>query len=393
MERCHIKYAEKKIEYLPTNSFYEVLAADGFRQEGLNASAIIFDELHTQKKDELYSVLKKRQSAREEPLFIMITTAGWDRESVCWRVHEHAQKIQDGTLEEPHFHAFIVSAPEDAAWTDDAVWKKYNPGLGDFKSLDKMREEFAEAMDIPAEQDAFRRYHLDQWRYSKESLFDMTIWIRNKTYVRAGNLAGQTCWGGLDLAETQDFASLCQVFNGEGESVNAIWTHWYPEDGLHDKAKQMKVPLKLWADQGYITLVSGNTIDFDWIEKEISKIAQTYVIAAIGYDPWKAHQIATKLGNQGLNMINMRQGHQTLGAATGQLMRMIKAEEFNHGNNPLVTWMFSNAIGRRDVNDNVVPDRKNSGGKIDGVASGVMAMTARASKPPSIYETGGIRYV
>jgi phage terminase large subunit-like protein len=195
MERCHIKYAEKKIEYLPTNSFYEVLAADGFRQEGLNASAIIFDELHTQKKDELYSVLKKRQSAREEPLFIMITTAGWDRESVCWRVHEHAMKIQEGTLDEPHFHAFVISAPEDADWTDEKVWKKYNPALGDFKNLDKMREEYQEALDIPAEQDAYRRYHLNQWRYSKENLFDMTMWVKNKTYVRAENLEGKPCWG------------------------------------------------------------------------------------------------------------------------------------------------------------------------------------------------------
>jgi phage terminase large subunit-like protein len=180
------------------------------------------------------------------------------------------------------------------------------------------------------------------------------------------------------------------VFDGIEDSVDVIWHHWYPEEGLHDKAKQMKIPLKLWADGGYINLVEGNTIDFAWIEHEISELARKYRIEAIGYDPWKAEQTANRLSDQGLNMITMRQGHQTLGSATGQLIRMIKAQEFNHGNNPLATWMFSNAIGRRDVNDNVVPDRKNSSGKIDGVAAAVMAMTARASEPPASF---GVRFL
>ena len=146
-----------------TRSSYRVLSADAPHQHGLNAHGIVFDELHTQPDRELWDVLNTSTGARRQPLVVMLTTAGYDRESICWEQHEYARQILQGIVQDDSFFACIYGAEESDDWLDPATWRKANPNLGVTISLDYLEGEARRAQISPAYQNTFRRLHLNQW--------------------------------------------------------------------------------------------------------------------------------------------------------------------------------------------------------------------------------------
>jgi phage terminase large subunit-like protein len=84
-----------------TGSVYKVISAEAYSKHGMNPHGIIFDELHAQPDRELYDVLTTGQGARRQPLTIAITTAGFDRESICYELYDYGRKIEAGVLQDP----------------------------------------------------------------------------------------------------------------------------------------------------------------------------------------------------------------------------------------------------------------------------------------------------
>lgn len=394
MEACDIHSSIKRIVYRATNSFYQVLSADSYRAEGINASAVIFDELHTQKTRELYDVLRKRSSTRRQPLFFMITTAGWDRESICWKVHEYADKVQRGIIKNSQFFSYMKSLPEDADWTDEKNWKAVNPGLGDFKSIESVRADYLEALEETHNQNSFRRYHLNQWTSAETRAIDMAEWAACAGDVDKVELAGCPCYGGLDLAEKVDMAAFVLNFNDEGVQK---WLpfFWMPEENIRKRAIKEGAPYDMWAVEGHIKLTPGNVIDFAQIRKDINEIGKIYKIQEIAYDPWRATQLAIQLGEEdGFTMVEHRQGYKSMSESTIELLRRIKNQTFAHGNNPVLTWQADNLVVRKDPAGNIKPDKEKSSKKIDGIVAGIMAI-GRAivhteNEGRSIYEDRGL---
>ena len=146
-----------------TMSVYRVLSADAFTKHGLNASGVVIDELHAQPNRDLVDVLMTSTGARRQPLVVMITTAGYDRESICWEQHEYADKLLRGVIRDDSYFAYIAAADEKDDWQDPAIWQKANPGLGKTVKLDYLEQECGRAQQTPAYQNTFRRLHLNQW--------------------------------------------------------------------------------------------------------------------------------------------------------------------------------------------------------------------------------------
>ena len=99
-----------------TASSYQVLSADAYTKHGLNAHGIIFDELHAQPSRDLWDVLATSTGARTQPLTVAITTAGFDRNSICWELHEYARKIKEGIIADDSFLPVIYAADETDDW-------------------------------------------------------------------------------------------------------------------------------------------------------------------------------------------------------------------------------------------------------------------------------------
>ena len=146
-----------------TNSVYRVLSADAFTKHGLNAHGIVVDELHAQPNRELWDVLATSMGARRQPLMVAITTAGYDRNSICWEQHEHARQVLAGTIDDPEYFAYIAAAEESDDWTAPATWYRANPSLGATVSESYLAGECARALSSPAYQNTFRRLYLNQW--------------------------------------------------------------------------------------------------------------------------------------------------------------------------------------------------------------------------------------
>ena len=131
-KRVKILASTKRIVYLPTNSFYQVLSAEAYSKHGFNIHGVVFDELHTQPNRQLFDVMTKGSGdARMQPLYFLITTAGTDTHSICYETHQKAKDILSGRKFDSTFYPVIYGADDSDDWTSPEVWAKANPSLGE----------------------------------------------------------------------------------------------------------------------------------------------------------------------------------------------------------------------------------------------------------------------
>jgi phage terminase large subunit-like protein len=168
--------SQKRIVHRASGSFVRALSAEAYTKHGLNASVVIYDELHVAPNRDLWDVLATSQGARLNPLMIAISTAGYDRHSILWELYDHAQKVLENPAIDPTFLPLLFEAPIGADWTDEKVWHQANPALGDFRSLEEMRTMAARAQAIPAQEMTFRRLYLNQWTESAERWISLAAW-------------------------------------------------------------------------------------------------------------------------------------------------------------------------------------------------------------------------
>jgi phage terminase large subunit-like protein len=168
--------SRKRIFHRRSGSFCQAISAEAYSKHGFNASVVIYDELHCAPNRDLYDVLATSQGGRLQPLMIVISTAGYDRHSILWELYAHAKKVTENPSLDPTFLPIIYEAPIDADWTDERVWKKANPALGDFRSLEEMRIVCQRAKQIPAQEMTFRQLYLNQWTESSARWIPMVEW-------------------------------------------------------------------------------------------------------------------------------------------------------------------------------------------------------------------------
>lgn len=173
---CEIVKSHKRIVHRESRSFCKAISAEAYSKHGFNASVVIYDELHCAPNRDLWDVLATSQGARLQPLMIAISTAGYDRHSILWELYAHAQKVKETPALDPTFLPILYEASKDADWTDERVWKKANPALGDFRSLEEMRILAARAKEIPAQENTFRRLYLNQWTEQADRWIQLPAW-------------------------------------------------------------------------------------------------------------------------------------------------------------------------------------------------------------------------
>ena len=389
-----IKVYRNSLVVESTRSVYRVLSAEAYSKHGLNPHGIIFDELHAQPDRELYDVLNTAMGKRSQPLMIMITTAGYDRNSICWQQHEYARQVAAGIIDDPTYYPAIWSAPVDADWTAPATWKMANPNWGVSVQPDFLAQECEVAKSTPAYQNTFRRLYLNQWVQQESRWIDMATW--DACDGALPDLAGRKCYGGLDLASTTDIAACVLAFPAasEGEPVHLVPFFWIPQDSMVERERRDRVPYSTWVRQGLVEATPGNVIDYAYIRARINELAQRYEIGEIAYDPWNATQLSLQLQDDGIVMVEMRQGFASMTAPSKELLCLVLARQIAHGGNPVLRWMADNVTAKSDPAGNVKPDKGKSTNKIDGIVASIMALaraTANASQQGSVYDERPLR--
>lgn len=388
--------SQKRIVHPKSGSVYRAIAADAAGSHGFNSHGIIFDEIHAQPNRELWDVLTTSTGAREQPLVFGITTAGYDRKSICWELDDYAQKIVSGVVKDPAFWAYIQRAVPEADWRDERTWYACNPALGVFRSIDEMRDMARRAEQVPALQNTFRRLYLNQWTTSETRYLDMAAWDATAGECDPESLEGMPCYAGLDLASTTDVAALVLVFPAEyeGGPYKILCRFWVPREAIRQRSQRDRAPYEEWARTGEIVATEGNVIDYRAIRQEIVELGERYDIRQIAYDRWGATQLSQDLQDAGFQMVPFGQGFASMASPTKELLTLVLSRRMHHGGNPVLRWMCDNLMVRSDPAGNVKPDKARSSEKIDGMVALIMglgrAMLGDESGGPSEYESEGV---
>lgn len=389
---CKIVESQKRIVVHSTNSFYRAISAEAYSKHGFNASCVIYDELHAAPNRELWDVLSTSQGARTQPLMIAITTAGYDRNSICWEQHDYAKRILSGVVKDKTFLPVIYAAEDTDDWTDEKVWAKCNPAMSGgkthFRNIDEMRALAAKAMEIPALQNTFRRLYLNQWTSQDTRWIDLTLWDDNAGLFDELALHGQQCYLGLDLSTTTDLSALVAVFPG-GE---VLAEYWLPEQGIEDRERKDRVPYRQWAKMGRLNLTPGNVIDYQQIRLKVQQWGKLYDVQEVAHDPWNATQLSLDLTGDDFTMVPIRQGFASLTAPTKELMNLLLARKLKHGGHPVLRWNADSVAVEQDAAGNIKPSKRKSTQRIDGIVALIMAVDRRSRHEDTtpVYENGGV---
>ena len=267
--RTKIIDSVKRIVYFPTASYLKVLSSDATTKEGLNISCVILDELHAHYGRKLFEVLTVGTgAAREQQLIFIITTAGYDKESVCYEEDCYAKEVLKGVIRDDAYLPVIYEMDEKDDWQDENNWYKANPSLGYTIKIEDMRKEFEEAKQIPARQNKFRQYRLNQWTQQANRWIDLELWNKQGGTVIEEKLIGRQCCGGLDLSAVSDLTAWVLVFENDDETIDVLCRFWCPESRLHDPKNRYKESYQQWANNGYLTTTPGDAIDYAYIKKQ-----------------------------------------------------------------------------------------------------------------------------
>lgn len=370
---CRINETQKSITYQPTNSTLRVIAADGDLAHGWNCSVFIADELHVWKKRDLWDAMTTSQSAREQPITLGISTAGYDRTSLLYELYDYACKVRDGIVDDPTFLPVIYEAPPEADWTDEKVWHDACPALGDFCSLEEMQRQFREAQNIASRENVFRRLFLNQWTDTATRWISSEAWDACYQDFDPAELDGRECYGGLDLSSTTDLTSFVLVFPNVNGRRYVLSTCWIPADSARERERRDRAPYTTWIRNRQIQSTGGNSIDYDAIYQHILEASRRYYIRSIGCDRWNAMAMIGQLTNAGLNVLAFGQGYKDMSPAAKELERQVLAGELAHNNDPVLNWCLSNCMVETDAAGNIKPSKAKSTERIDAVVALTMA--------------------
>jgi phage terminase large subunit-like protein len=380
---------------IETASKLEPLGADRDTTDGLNPHGAVVDELHAHKTRGMWDILETAIGARRQPLLLAITTAGYDRHSICWEVRDYSAKVLEGVLADDSWFAFVAEVAEDADWTDEAVWPHGNPNLGISVKLDDLRALAAKAEATPAAQNAFRRLRLDQWTDQASRWMPIGTWDACRGEVDPAALRGRVCYAGLDLSSTRDLTALVLYFPPvpAGDPLGRLLAYfWVPEENVEKRERDDRVPYRAWIAAKLITPTPGNVVDYDRIREFVKGLAVRYSIAEIAYDPWRATQLAVQLQEDGATCVEFRQGMASMAGPMAEAEKLILGKKIVHDGHPVLRWNLSNVAVKSDEAENVKPDKARSRERIDGLVAWVMAVgRAMVHAPPrrSRYEEEG----
>ncbi len=387
--RIKIMAANKRMVDSGSGSIYQALSAEAYSKHGFNASMVIYDELHAAPNRELWDVLRTSQGARREPLMIAITTAGFDKTSICWELWEYARKVRDGVIDDPAFFQTLYEAPEGADWTDEAVWYAANPALGDFRDIEEMRAWALESKHKPEQQNSFRRLYLNQWTDQETRWLDMHRWASCRR-IDASEAIRRPTYAGLDLGLKSDlsaFVAVTPLLDGS----HLVRAHFWMPAGAMETFRAR--PYETWRKSGVLTITDGDVVDYERLEVDIARLWAEWGCVEALYDQSHAEALRQRLIKrlwpyrkpEDVPFIPHPQGY-ALNIGLRAIEDGAIAGTLGHNDNPVLSWMASNAVVTTGQKGDIKLEKMKVRDKVDGISALSMAMQlARIRQAPNAH--------
>lgn len=367
-----------KITSTHNSGVFKPLGKDANSEEGSNPSCGIIDEYHLHVTNVMLAMLETGMVQRENPLLLIITTAGHNTALPCFPYRENLKKILLGQQDLENTFVIIYSLDKNDDWTDPKNWRKANPSLGSILRIEALKEEYDKTLiEGESKTREFRVKQLNQWLNEAEGWMTDERWKKCAAKFDYDKLLGRICYGGLDLASVRDLTALAFIFPPmeDGEKWRIIIKYFVPDETLRDpKKNDGLIQYRQWAKDGWLTVTDGNVQDYKVIEGAILDAANKYKLARVGYDRNKSYKLVPELIESGVEMSPVPQTFYGLSEPMKNIERIVYGQDFEHDDNPITNWMLGNVAVMIDGNENIKIDRKNKKDKIDGIAAMIDAM-------------------
>lgn len=374
-----------EIRFPLAKSSMKVVSADARRLDGLNLSFFVLDEYHAAQNSDVYNVLASSQGMRNQPMALIITTAGFDLTGPCFQLYQHCKEILHGKVEDDSTAAFIFELDDDDDYTDERVWVKAQPNLDITVTKDYIKKELTKCQISPTAQTNFLTKILNRWCQG-----EFGDWI-NADYVLKcldpvdlKEYEGANCEVGLDLASVSDMAALTVLLDRGTHLVTKNY-YFLPQTALKESSNAEKY--HNWSRSKKLLLTVGNVIDYDFILNKLQEIHRITPINTIWYDAWNSTALIIRLTELGFNCKPYSQSAGSINKPARELEKRVRECSILMDSNPITTWMFHNVTIKEDYNGNIKPVKvnANSENKIDGVVSILMAIGGWLSIPKFDY--------
>lgn len=397
LRRVNPMESRKKLTHRKTSSELKAISSEAYSKHGMNASFFLADEVHAWPLVEgrkLFGVVRDSMVKRDEPLTVVISTAGEGQGGLAFDLWQYSHAVACGQVEDPSFAPIIFATPPEADWRDERAWHDANPAINaGFCSLEELRIKARRVEHFPAEIADFRRFHLNQWQEGAAN-----PWMDLHTYDKADppadpdDLVGESCWVGVDLSSVEDLTAVVAVFPaGERDSrtYDVLATFFLPEAALTRKADKDQADYLRWKEAGYLKVTDGNRVDYDVVIGHIVELAERYDLQEVAIDRWNSTSVTTALQKEGISVATFGQGFASMSAPVRELKRAILGGEFRHGGNPLLRMCFGNAVAEKDAAENEKFTKEKARGRIDGAVAAAMAVgrILAGDEGPSVYES------
>lgn len=371
--RAVIRKRRNDLYFEATSSKFEALASDSNTLDGLNSHAVIIDELHAIRDRNLYDVMKQSTSSRNQPLVVMITTAGTVRECIFDNMYEYACRIADGEIEVDDFLPILYELDAREEWTNPQMWIKANPGLGTIKKWETLAKFVQQAKDDPG----FLPTVLCKDFNIRES--ESTVWlsfnqIRNLATFDMADVYNTYAIGGCDLSATTDLTCATLLIRKRGDTTVYIVQHYFLPQAKIDKLAEkntQEAPYKVWANRGLLTICAGARVDFSQVTAWFVQTREEYKIDAfkVGYDRALAGYWVDEMKANSFDMEPVAQGPFTWSQPMRELGAALTDKIVNYNNNPILAWCLSNTAVKKSGVNNIQPVKITEKRRIDGMVS------------------------
>lgn len=371
--RVTMTESTKKAICHSSNSMFRALSSESRSKHGLNPNFVLFDEFAQFNADRtLFDVMMTSMGAQLEPLSLIISTQAPSDNAILSELIDHGRSVNQGNVVDPTFHLTEYSTPKDVDPFDESKWHLANPALGDFRSLDEMRQYANRARTLPTMMNSFRNLYLNQRVASVATFVDEINWARCEQKFSLDDLEGKSCTGGLDLSSKVDLTSLVLVFDDPKYIIPFFWT---PENTLAERTRRDRVPYEKWVDLGYMESVPGNSIDFRFIAMRIAQLSAIYNIRMIGFDRWRVDVLQTWFDEYGVTvpMVPIGQGYRDGTLMVEGIETDILNANIIHDGHPVLKWNALNTRAIKDPAGNRKFDKSTVNGRIDGFVALAMA--------------------
>ncbi|MDO5769446.1 MAG: terminase large subunit [Psychrobacter sp.] len=362
--------------------------ADGSRFEpvignpgdGSSPSCALVDEYHEHKDSSLYDTMETGMGARDQPMMVVITTAGSNIGGPCYMLVRDAQKMLEGVLDMPDMWAMIYTKDEEDEWSSETALRKANPNYDVSVNGDYLKARCRDAIQSARKQNTFRTKHVNEFVGAKSAWMNMSKWNEAPARQSLEELKGRPCYIGLDLATKIDIVAKIMVFPPTLDDPNyhVHGKYYIPEARLMEEGEVNSERYNEFDKLGLLTVTDGEVIDFSAIEDDLADDMQEHNVQEIGFDPWQATQLAQNMEDAGATMVEIRHTVQNMSEPMKELEALVLSKRWAHGNCPVMTWMMSNVVATLDKKDNIYPNKERTENKIDGPVASIMAL-ARAS--------------